>query len=181
MSWDFLAPQRLWLLLVVAALVIAYIAAQRRRAINTVRFTQIEMLEQIAPHRPGWRRHTVAGVQLAALTIGVLAAAQPVFGLFGLIDIKSKTIPLDYASLFIAQRLAASMVPTKLPVRATETMHGLVRSSGLNCVIESLGSFWKVVRVQESLPTTLLEILKPHAAIVQNALIDMGQLAVGRR
>ena len=78
MSWDFLAPARLWLLLVVAGLVGAYVVAQRRRAVNTVRFTQIEMLEQIAPRRPGWRRHSVAGVQLAALTIGVLGAAQPV-------------------------------------------------------------------------------------------------------
>ncbi|MEP7114066.1 MAG: VWA domain-containing protein [Ilumatobacteraceae bacterium] len=78
MSWDFLAPSRLWLLLVIAGLVVAYVAAQRRRAVHTVRFTQIEMLEQIAPRRPGWRRHAVAGVQLAALSIGVLGAAQPV-------------------------------------------------------------------------------------------------------
>jgi Ca-activated chloride channel homolog len=78
MSWDFLAPERLWLLVVVAALVVGYVVAQRRRAINTVRFTQIEMLEQIAPRRPGWRRHSVACVQLAALTIGVFGAAQPV-------------------------------------------------------------------------------------------------------
>jgi Ca-activated chloride channel family protein len=78
MSWDFLAPARLWLLLVVVGLVGAYVVAQRRRAVHIVRFTQIEMLEQIAPRRPGWRRHAVAGVQLAALTIGVLGAAQPV-------------------------------------------------------------------------------------------------------
>ena len=78
MSWDFLAPARLWLLLVVAGLIVAYLLAQRRRAANTVRFTQIEMLDQIAPRRPGWRRHAVAGVQLAALTIGVFGAAQPV-------------------------------------------------------------------------------------------------------
>ena len=78
MSWDFLAPARLWLLLVVIALVGAYVLAQRRRAVNTIRFTQIEMLEQIAPRRPGWRRHAIAGVQLAALSIGVLGAAQPV-------------------------------------------------------------------------------------------------------
>lgn len=78
MSWDFLAPGRLWLLVLVAGLAVAYVLAQRRRAVNTVRFTQIEMLEQIAPRRPGWRRHAVAGVQLAALTIGVLGAAQPV-------------------------------------------------------------------------------------------------------
>jgi Ca-activated chloride channel family protein len=78
MSWDFLAPARLWLLLIVASLAGAYVIAQGRRAVNTVRFTQIEMLEQIAPRRPGWRRHAIAGVQLAALTIGVLGAAQPV-------------------------------------------------------------------------------------------------------
>ncbi|MEY2415465.1 MAG: Ca-activated chloride channel [Ilumatobacteraceae bacterium] len=78
MSWDFLAPGRLWLLVLVAGLVGAYVLAQRRRAVHTVRFTQIEMLDQIAPRRPGWRRHAVAGVQLAALTIGVFGVAQPV-------------------------------------------------------------------------------------------------------
>lgn len=78
MSWDFLAPDRLWMLLIVAGLVGAYLLAQLRRSKHTVRFTQIELLDQIAPRRPGWRRHAVAGVQLAALTIGVLGAAQPV-------------------------------------------------------------------------------------------------------
>lgn len=78
MSWDFLAPGRLWLLLAVATLAAGYIVAQRRRAVQTMRFTQIEMLDQIAPKRPGWRRHSVATVQLAALSIGVLGAAQPV-------------------------------------------------------------------------------------------------------
>ena len=78
MSWDFLAPYRLWLLLVVAAIAVAYVFAQRRRVRRTMRFTQIEMLDQIAPHRPSWRRHAVAGVQLVALTVGVIAAAQPV-------------------------------------------------------------------------------------------------------
>src|SRR4051812_10534862 len=78
MSWDFLAPQRLWLLVLVAALAAAYVAAQKRRAVNTVRFTQIELLDQIAPKRPGWRRHVIAGIQLMALSVGVLGAAQPV-------------------------------------------------------------------------------------------------------
>ncbi len=43
-----------------------------------MRFTQIEMLDQIAPKRPGWRRHAVAGVFLVALAIGVFGVAQPV-------------------------------------------------------------------------------------------------------
>jgi Ca-activated chloride channel family protein len=78
MSWDFLAPGRLWLLLVVLAMVVVYVLAQQRRARHTVRFTQIELLDQIAPRRPGWRRHAVAGLQMSALVVGIFAAAQPV-------------------------------------------------------------------------------------------------------
>src|SRR5450631_2849128 len=71
------------------------------------------------------------------------------------------------------------MVPTKLAVRPAQTHDTLVRSSGLDCVIESLCGFWKVGRVHERLPTKMLEFLKRHAAVVQHALIDMGRLAVG--
>src|SRR4029453_10818982 len=81
----------------------------------------------------------------------------------------------------IAQRLTTSMVPTKLAVRPAQTVHSLVRSSGLNCMIESLCDFWKVIGVQEGLPTTMLELLKPHAAIVQKALIELSRFAGGVR
>lgn len=101
MSWDFLAPGRLWLLLLVAGLVVLYVVAQRHRAVNTVRFTQIEMLEQIAPTRPGWRRHGVAGVQLAALTIGVLGAAQPVE--------RSTSRPVSAGKIFLVFDVSLSM------------------------------------------------------------------------
>src|SRR6267154_2887615 len=107
------------------------------------------------------------------------AAAELVFGLFPFVDVNRQAIPLDDASLSIAQRLATSMVPTKRAVCPAQTHHPLVRSAGLDCVIESLGGFWIVGRVHERLPTPMLEILKPHAAVVQHALIDMGRLAVG--
>src|SRR5262249_43087946 len=45
------------------------------------------------------------------------AAAQPVFGLLGFIDVNRQPIELDDASLPIAERLATNMVPTKLAVR----------------------------------------------------------------
>jgi Ca-activated chloride channel homolog len=111
MSWDFLAPDRLWLLVVVAALAVAYLLAQRRRAAHTVRFTQIEMLDQIAPKRPGWRRHAIAGVQLAALSIGVLGAAQPVE--------RSTTRPQDSGKIILLFDVSLSMqaddvAPTRL-------------------------------------------------------------------
>jgi len=75
---DFLAPQRLWWLLAVVALAAGYVGAQfwRRRA--TVRFTQVDLLDKVAPSRPGWRRHVVAGVQLLGLAAGVVAIARPI-------------------------------------------------------------------------------------------------------
>ncbi len=43
-----------------------------------LRFTSVELLDRVAPHRPGWRRHVVAGVQLAGLAAGVVAIARPI-------------------------------------------------------------------------------------------------------
>lgn len=75
---EFLDGGRLWLLLVVALLAGAYVAVLRWRRSATVRFTQIELLDQVAPRRPGWRRHVVAGLQLAGLAAGVVAIARPI-------------------------------------------------------------------------------------------------------
>ncbi len=50
----------------------------RWRRAAQVRFTQVDLLDEIAPHRPGWRRHLVAVLQLAGLAIGIVAIARPV-------------------------------------------------------------------------------------------------------
>ena len=102
-----------------------------------------------------------------------------VFGFLYFIDVNRQTIPLDDPPLSVTQRLAASMVPTKHAVRAPQTVHSLVRTSGLNCVTEGSNCFRKIVRVYERLPTTTLKLLKSHAAIVQSALIDISRFAVG--
>ena len=78
MSTDFLAAGRLWLLLLVAALAVAYVVVLRWRRTATVRFTQVELLDKVAPKRPRWRRHVVAGLQLLGLTFAVVAVARPV-------------------------------------------------------------------------------------------------------
>ena len=74
----FLEPQRLWLLLVVGALGVAYIAVLRWRRAATVRFTTVDLLDEIVPRRPQWRRHVVAILQLLGLSAGVIAIARPV-------------------------------------------------------------------------------------------------------
>ena len=75
---EFLAPSRLWWLLAVVALVAGYVGSQFWRRKATVRFTQIDLLDKVAPSRPGWRRHVVAGVQLLGLAAGVVAIARPI-------------------------------------------------------------------------------------------------------
>jgi Ca-activated chloride channel homolog len=77
-KFDFLEPQRLWLLLVVAALAVAYVAVLRWRRAATLRFTTVDLLDEIVPRRPQWRRHVVACLQLLGLSAGVIAIARPI-------------------------------------------------------------------------------------------------------
>lgn len=78
MTADFLAPERLWLLVLVAALTVGYVAVLRWRRAAQVRFTRIDLLDEVAPRRPSWRRHAVAAVQLLGLALAVVAVARPV-------------------------------------------------------------------------------------------------------
>lgn len=78
MSTDFLAPGRLWLLAAVALLGAGHLAASRWRRTAQVRFTQLDLLDEVAPTRPGWRRHAVAVLYLAGLALVVVAVARPV-------------------------------------------------------------------------------------------------------
>jgi Ca-activated chloride channel family protein len=78
MTSDFLAPGRLWLLLTIPLLAVAYVVVLRWRRAAQVRFTQVDLLDEIAPRRPGWRRHVVAVLQLAGLAIGLVAIARPI-------------------------------------------------------------------------------------------------------
>jgi Ca-activated chloride channel homolog len=74
----FMQPERLWLLLVVLALGGLYAALQFTKPRYAVRFSNLELLDKVAPKRPGWRRHAVAGLFLAAMAVLVASFAQPV-------------------------------------------------------------------------------------------------------
>lgn len=74
---DFLAPERLWLLVLVPGLTVGYLVAQRLRRRRTIEFTNLELLDRIVPHRPGWRRHLIAAVHLAGIATGIVALARP--------------------------------------------------------------------------------------------------------
>jgi Ca-activated chloride channel family protein len=74
---EFLAPTRLLLLAVPLVLLGAYLLLAARRRRYTLRFTQLDLLDEVAPDRPGWRRHVPALVFVIGTAVAVLAAARP--------------------------------------------------------------------------------------------------------
>jgi Ca-activated chloride channel family protein len=68
-----------WLVagLVVLALGIGYLFAQRRRRRNTVKFANLELLDKVAPSRPGWWRHIPTALVLVGLMLLTVALAGP--------------------------------------------------------------------------------------------------------
>jgi Ca-activated chloride channel homolog len=73
----FLAPERFALLLVPLLFAAMYVVRQRRRRAYVVRFTDPDLIDAVAPRRPGLRRHIVAAVYLASTALLAIAAARP--------------------------------------------------------------------------------------------------------
>jgi Ca-activated chloride channel homolog len=73
----FLTPGRLYGLLAIMALVLVYVLLAFRRSAYTIRFTNLPLLDTVAPRRPGWRRHIAAAAFLVALAAMVVAWARP--------------------------------------------------------------------------------------------------------
>ena len=107
---NFLAPERLALLLLVAALAGLYVWVQVRRRHAAVRFTNVALLAEVAPARPGWRRHLPAAAVGLALAALVVSVAEPVH---------SVRVPKEAATIMLTIDVSASMdatdvAPTRL-------------------------------------------------------------------
>ncbi len=103
MSDNFLAPGRLWLLLGVVALAAVYVFLQFRKSRYAVRISSMELLDKVAPARPGWRRHVVAGVFLAGIAGLVVSFAQPV---------AVAKVPRERSTIVVAIDTSLSMMAT---------------------------------------------------------------------
>jgi Ca-activated chloride channel homolog len=73
----FVAPGLLLGLLLVPLALGAYLLVQRRRSRYVVRFTNVDLLANLAPRRPAWRRHVPAALYLAAIGALAIALARP--------------------------------------------------------------------------------------------------------
>ncbi len=100
---NFLSPERLWLLVLVAALVGIYVSIQRRRKVYSLRFASPELFDSIAPEGPGFRRHVPPIVFLAALAVLVAAFAQPA---------RQVRVPRERATVIVAIDVSLSMQAT---------------------------------------------------------------------
>jgi Ca-activated chloride channel family protein len=139
----FLHGGRLWLLLAVVGLAVAYVIVQLvRRPAYTVRFTNLALLDVVAPKRPGWRRHLTAAAFAIGAALLVLALAEPA---------RDVEVPRERATVVLAIDVSLSMEATDiLPDRldaakaaadefldtVPETINvGLVRFAGAASVI----------------------------------------------
>lgn len=108
---SFLAPARLWLLLVVLALLVAYVVLQRRRPVYAARFTELDLLASLVPRSAAWRRHVPAGLLLVSLVALTTAFARPEA------DVE---VPRERATVIVALDTSISMEATDVsPDRIT--------------------------------------------------------------
>jgi Ca-activated chloride channel family protein len=88
---------------VVLALIVGYVLAQRRTRRHTLRFANLELLERVAPKRPGRLRHLPTAVLLVGLVLLTVALAGPTA------DTK---VPRNRATVMLAIDVSLSMEST---------------------------------------------------------------------
>ena len=123
-DFAFLAPGRLLLLVVPLALGVAYLLLQARRRRYALRFTTLDLLDEVAPDKPGWRRHLPAIVLLIGVVVAALAVARPAVA-------KEREQP---------QRIVVLAIDTSLSMQATD-----VSPSRVDAAKESAMEFLKTV------------------------------------
>ena len=105
-------PWWLLALLVVVALAAAYVWNEVRRRRNTMRFTNLGVLEKIAPRRPGRVRHAPVALILVALACLVVALAGP---------LATEQVPRNRATVMLAIDVSLSMRATDVTPSRLQT------------------------------------------------------------
>lgn len=103
---SFAWPIALTGLAIVALALIAYVIAQRRRRRYVVRFTNLNLLENVVADSPRWRRHVPAVLTLLALSALVVGMARPQVAM---------AVPREEATVILAMDSSGSMTATDVP------------------------------------------------------------------
>ena len=97
----FADPILLLALLVVPAALLVYRVVQRRRSRYVVRFTNVDLLGNLVPRTPAWRRHVPPALYLAAMAALVLALARPSM---------TVAVPRNEATIILTMDVSGSMM-----------------------------------------------------------------------
>jgi Ca-activated chloride channel family protein len=97
---SFAWPIALLGLLLVPLAVMAYLAAQRRRARYAVHFTNLDLLANVVDETPGWRRHVPSALYLAAVAALIVALARPEVAV---------DVPRERATVILVTDISGSM------------------------------------------------------------------------
>lgn len=100
---NFLAPQMLLGLLLVPVAIGFYLWAQRRRSKYAVRFTNLDLLANLTPRRPSWRRHLPPVLYLGAIAALLIGLARPTMVI---------ATPREDATVILAMDVSGSMRAT---------------------------------------------------------------------
>jgi Ca-activated chloride channel homolog len=99
----FASPELLLGLLLVPLAIGLYLLVQRRRNRYAVRFTNVDLLANIAPKTPAWRRHVPPVLYLVAITALVIGLARPSMVM---------AVPREEATIVLAIDVSRSMRAT---------------------------------------------------------------------
>ena len=99
----FASPELLLVLLLVPVALALYLLVQRRRAKYVVRFTNVDLLSNIVPRAPRWRRHVPTALYLGAIAALAIALARPSAVL---------NVPREEATVMLAMDVSRSMLAT---------------------------------------------------------------------
>lgn len=102
---QFLWPWMLSLLLLIPALIAAYIWAQKRRQRYAVRYASLSLVREALGRGPGIRRHIPPALFLLSLTAMLVALARPVATI---------TVPKQEGTIILAMDVSGSMFATDL-------------------------------------------------------------------
>ncbi|KAA0926452.1 VWA domain-containing protein [Rhodococcus cerastii] len=100
---DFASPWWLGFLLVVIALTVGYVVIQRRKQKHVLRFSNMELLESVAPDRPNRLRHLPTALVLVGLMFLTVALAGPT---------ADQRVPRNRATVMLVIDVSLSMEAT---------------------------------------------------------------------
>lgn len=101
--WEFERPGRLWALLVVPALIIAYVLILQFAQRRGIRYTNTGIVGAVLPHQRQWRRHLSVAMALCSLVLIGGAWAKPV---------ATVDVPRERATIVVIIDISRSMQAT---------------------------------------------------------------------